>query len=342
MWSVEQGAPTHWLVRHNDPVHPISRRRARPAPVTASTVLQGAHLTRRGALLLVPAGVVALASQALANDLVRPVAGAAREAFDLAGDLARSLLPAPSDRTDTASRAALSRAVLAELGGQSDVIGVSVLDRRTGVWWHYRGDAAVRSGSVSKVLVLAAAMRKAREEKGGLSARQREQARLAITASDNASADALYAFAGSHAAIAELARDLGMAATAAAEPVTHWGLTLTTPNDLVRLMERLTSGSPATHPDDDAAVLDLMTQVVDGQRWGAGTVRSGSVDVHVKNGWMAVGEPWVINSMGDVRGAGRHYAMALMQTRQPDQDSGISRASRIGRAIFGALEAPLR
>jgi Beta-lactamase class A len=290
----------------------------------------------------VPAGVVALASEALANDLVRPVAGAAREAFDLAGDLARSILPTPSERSDTPSRAALSKAVLAVLGGRSDVIGVSVLDRRTGVWWHYRGDAAVRSGSVSKVLVLAAALRKAREEQGRLSARQREQARLAITESDNASADALYAFAGGHAAIAELARDLGMAATAAAEPVTHWGLTLTTPNDLVRLMERLTRGSPATHPDDDAAVLDLMTQVIDGQRWGAGTVRSDTVDVHVKNGWMAVGEPWVINSVGDVRGAGRDYALALMQTRQPDQDSGISRASRIGRAVFAALEAPLR
>jgi beta-lactamase class A len=290
----------------------------------------------------VPAGIGALMSQSLATDLAGPVAGAAREAFGLAGDLARSILPAPSERADTPSRAALSRAVLAELGGRSDVIGVSVLDRRTGSWWHYRGDAAVRSGSASKVLVLVAAMRKARGEEGRLTARQRDQARLAITESDNASADALYTFAGGHAAIAELARDLGMAATAAAEPVTHWGLTLTTPNDLVRLMERLTSGSPATHPDDDAAVLALMTKVIDGQRWGAGTVRSDSVDVHVKNGWMAVGDPWVINSVGDARGAGRDYAVALMQTRQPDQDSGIRRASRIGRAVFQALEAPLR
>ncbi|HEX5968869.1 MAG TPA: serine hydrolase [Intrasporangium sp.] len=323
-------------------MHPTPRRPDRPAPVAASTVLPTGPLTRRSALLLVPAGIIALASQALANDVVRPVAGAAREAFDLAGDLARSIFPAPSERTDTSSRAALSRAVLAELGGRSDVIGVSVLDRRTGVWWHYRGDAAVRSGSVSKVLVVAAAMRKARNQGGRLSARQQGQARLAITKSDNASADALYAFVGGHAAVAELARDLGMATTADAEPVTHWGLTRTTPNDLVRLVQRLTSGSPATHPEDDAAVLALMRQVIDGQRWGVGTVRSDTVDVHVKNGWMAVGEPWVINSVGDVRGAGRDYAMALMQTRQPDQDSGIGRASRIGRAVFGALEAPLR
>jgi hypothetical protein len=329
-------------VRHNDPVHPISRRRDRPAGLADSTDLLAAPLTRRRTLLLIPAGIGALVSQALATDLVQPVASAAREAFDLAGDLARSILPAPSARTDTPSRSALSNAVLGELGGRSDVIGVSVLDRRTGAWWHYRGDAPVRTGSVAKVLILTAALRKARKEKGSLSARQLEQARLAITESDNASADALYAFVGGHAAIAELARHLGMATTAAAKAVNHWGLTLTTPNDLVRFMERLTSGSPVTHPDDDAAVLALMTQVIDGQRWGAGTVRSDSVDVHVKNGWMAVGEPWVINSVGDVRGAGRDYAIALMQTRQPDQDSGISRASRSGRAVFEALEAPLR
>lgn len=291
--------------------------------------------------MLVPAGFAALAARSVAESLVDPVATAAREAFDTAGDVARSSLPAPSDRKDTASRAALARSVLSAIGGRTDV-GVSVLDRRTGVWWHHRGDGPVPSGSVSKVIIVAAALRKARAAGTTLTARQRDQARLAITQSDNASADALYAWIGGHPAVAELAGHLGLAATAAAKPVTHWGPTLTTPNDLVRLMERLTSGSPVTHRADDAAVLDLMARVVDGQRWGVGTVRSATVTVHVKNGWMLVGEPWVINSVGDVRGAGRDYSMALMQRAQPDVDTGITRASRIGRAVFAALEDPLR
>lgn len=299
-------------------------------------------LSRRSALLLLPAGLLALATATVAERVTGEVGAAARRAFDTAGSLARSLVPTPSARVDTAGRARLSRAVVAAMGGRSTVIGVSVLDRRTGVWWHYRGDETVRSGSVSKVLIVAAALRKARAEQGRLTTAQREQARLAITRSDNASADALYTWIGGHAAVAELALALGMVTTAAAPSVEQWGLTRTTPNDLVRLMERLSSGSPATHPDDDAVLLSLMAQVVDGQRWGVGTVRTAAVDVHVKNGWMRVDDPWVINSVGDVRGGGRDYAMALMQRAQPDQDSGIARASRIGRAVFGALEAPLR
>ncbi len=288
-----------------------------------------------------PAGFAALAARSVAESLLDPVAAAAREAFDSVGGLARSVVPAPSSRTDTAARRALSRSVRAAIGGRSDV-GVSVLDRRTGAWWHHHGDVAARSGSVSKVLIVSAALRKARAAGATLTARQRDQARLAITQSDNASADALYAWIGGHSAVRALARDLGLASTAAAKPASHWGLTMTTPNDLVRLMERLTSGTPATHRADDAAVLDLMARVVDGQRWGVGTVRSASVAVHVKNGWMLVGNPWVINSVGDVRGAGRNYAMALMMSAQPDVDTGITRASRIGRAVFAALEDPLR
>jgi hypothetical protein len=80
-----------------------------------------------------------------------------------------------------------------------------------------------------------------------------------------------------------------------------------------------------------------MAEVVDGQRWGVGTVRSSSVKVRVKNGWMRVDNPWVINSVGDVQGGGRDYVLALLQRAQPDEDTGMTRASRIGRAVFTAL-----
>jgi hypothetical protein len=58
----------------------------------------------------------------------------------------------------------------------------------------------------------------------------------------------------------------------------------------------------------------------------------------MKNGWMAVDNPWVINSVGDVRGAGRDYCLAIMQRAQPDQRSGMDRASAVGRAVFKALD----
>lgn len=291
---------------------------------------------------MLPVGFVSLASSTLGATVAEPVAEAARDAFDTAGRVARSVNPAPSDDTDTPSRAALAAAVLRAMGGRSTVIGVSVLDRRTGATWHYRGDSLVRAGSVSKTLVVAAALRKARAAGSRLTARQRDEARAAITRSDNASADALYAWIEGHAGVSELAGELGMIDTAGAKRATHWGPTLTTPNDLVRMMQRFVGGGPATHPDDDKYLLGLMGQVIDGQRWGVGTVRSSTVKVRVKNGWMLVDNPWVVNSVGDVRGAGRDYAMALMQRAQPDELTGITRASRIGRAVFAALEIPLR
>jgi hypothetical protein len=226
------------------------------------------------------------------------------------------------------------------MGGRSQVISVSVLDRRNGARWNYRGGALQRTGSVAKAFIVTAALRKARLAGTTLTATQLEQARLAITKSDNASATALYNWIGGHQGVVSITRAVGLTTTANAPASTTWGTTLTSPNDLVAFMQALHLGHPALHADDRAVVLGLMGKVVSLQRWGVGSVPSGN-RVRNKNGWMAVGNPWVINSFGDVRGNGRDYALALMQTRQPDQSSGIARAERIGRAVYDALERPL-
>lgn len=285
---------------------------------------------RRGFLLAAPVGLLALVTGTVGSSLLAPVGRAGAAIYDDARGLAESALGS------TRVRGALDAALL-PIVGRSTVIGVSVLDRRTGTSWSHRGDSLAQTGSVSKVLVVAAALRKARAAGTSLSSRQLEQIRLAITRSDNASADALYAYIEGHQAVARLAGDLGMTATATADTVPHWGNTLTTANDLVTLMTALTGGTPVLDATDRALVLQRMAEVVDGQRWGVGTVRSSSVNVRVKNGWMRVDNPWVINSVGDVQGAGRDYVLAMLQRAQPDEDTGMTRASRIGRAVFTAL-----
>jgi beta-lactamase class A len=286
---------------------------------------------RRGVLLAAPVGLLALATTSLGSDLLEPVGKAGSDLFASAQGLShRALAPA---RVRSAVQAAVKPIV-----GRSAVIGVSVLDRRTGARWSYRGDALVRTGSVAKVLIVAAALRKARDAGSEFSEEQLEQASLAITRSDNASATALYAWVGGHPAVARLAADLGMATTARATAAQHWGQTLTNPDDLVTMMVRLTQGTKALHVADRVYLLDLMGKVVSTQRWGVGEVWGRSVKVRMKNGWMAVDNPWVINSVGDVRGSGRDYCLAIMQRAQPDQRSGMDRASRIGEAVFDALE----
>lgn len=306
---------------HTDRVHtPDSRR----------TGLGQREVGRRGVLLAAPVGLLALATGNVGSSLLAPVGRAGSVVYDDARGVAESLL------VPARVRSALDAAVL-PIVGRSSVIGVSVLDRRTGTVWNYRGDRLVQTGSVSKVLVVAAALRKARAAGTSLSSRQLDQVRLAITRSDNASADALYSYIGGHPAVARLAADLDMTATASAETVPHWGNTLTTANDLVTMMKAMAGGTPVLDAKDRAVILQRMAEVVDTQRWGVGTVGTSSVQTRVKNGWMMVDNPWVINSVGDVRGGGRDYVLAILQRAQPDQQSGMARASRIGRAVFTAL-----
>lgn len=297
---------------------------------------------RRRILLAAPAGLLALVEDPIGRDLIAPVADELGDLRAWAGAVGGDLQYAVT----SPSRARLGRAVRHVLGGAAGAVSLSVLDRRTGARWHHQGDRPFPLASTSKVLVVAAAMIRARSLGRGLSAAQRSQARLAITVSDNAAADALYAFGGRHAGVADLAAALGMDATAAAAPVPHWGRTGSTTDDLVTMMRALARGATPLAASDNASLLALMGAVVDGQRWGVGTVRTGTVRVRVKNGWMALdptpGHPWQVNSVGDVRGGGRDYVLAIGQRAHASQEEGFELASRIGRTIFAALDEPMR
>jgi hypothetical protein len=297
---------------------------------------------RRGVLLAAPAGLLTTALESVASDLLTPIGQAGADVWagaeSLVDDITDAIVSSPPS---TPSREALEDAVIDAIGSRSTVVGVSVLDRHTGAKWWYRGNKLVRTGSVAKAFIVAQALRQARAKGTTLTEGQREQARLAITRSDNTAASALYEAIGRHDGVVRLATDLGLVTTATADRADHWGHTLTTPNELVTLMQAFVAGHPALHAADNAYLLDLMSGVVSGQRWGVGTVGSTAARTRLKNGWMLVDNPWVINSFGDVVGDGRDYAVAIMQRAQPDQSTGMAQASRISRAVFRTLAQPL-
>jgi beta-lactamase class A len=242
------------------------------------------------------------------------------------------------------SRELFGRTLRRVLGDDAGVVAVSVLDRRTGARWHHRGEVPVPLASSAKILVVAAAMLRARDQGRGLTDQERDQARLAITESDNDATDALYLRSGGHDAVAGLARRLGMVTTVT--PVGHWSRTLGTTDELVTLLRALTSGSAPLASDDTKTLLGHMASVTDGQRWGVGTVGSRTVRARLKNGWMTLdptpGRPWQVNSVGDVRGGGRDYVLAIAQQAQRTQFEGFELASRIGRTVHAALREPIR
>lgn len=245
-------------------------------------------------------------------------------------------IPEPSPSPTGAISAQLDQA-LKTISGGSDKFGVYLEDLKTGTTYSYQGDYASQSASMAKPMIVAMALRKA----GGvaqLSAENQDNARKAITHSDNDAAQALWDYAGGGPAYTALAADLGMTSTHLDQgKPTQWSWTWTTPADQVKLLDVLAGGkSSALTADEAKYIYDLMGQVEDDQTWGVGQPKSATVSVHLKNGWVQFKSSdglWAVNSIGTVTGDGRDYRLAIM-TRDSDFDTGRELTSTVGKWVF--------
>jgi hypothetical protein len=245
-------------------------------------------------------------------------------------------IPEPSPSPTGTVTAQLDQA-LKVISAGSDKFGVYLEDLTAGTSYSYQGDYSSQSASMAKPMIVAMALRKA----GGvdqLSAENQENARLAITHSDNDAAQALWDYAGGGAAYTALAAELGMTNTHLdqAKP-TQWSWTWTTPADQVKLLDALADGrSSALTQAESTFIYDLMGQVEDDQTWGVGQPKSATVNVHLKNGWVQFKSSdglWAVNSIGTVKGDGRNYRLAVM-TRDSDFDTGRELTSTVGKWVF--------
>ena len=226
------------------------------------------------------------------------------------------------------------------ISGGSDKFGVYLEDVRSGGTYSFNGGYASQSASMAKPMIVSMALRKAATDGGALSADNVNNARLAITNSNNDAATALWNYAG-YAGYQSLATGLGLAATHldTGKP-DQWSWTWTTPGDQVKLVKVLQSGgSKALTNAECKFVYDLMGQVEDDQTWGVGQPKSASVNVHLKNGWVqfkSTDNLWAVNSMGSVTGDGRDYRLCVM-TRVADFPTGRDLTSMVGKWVFSIL-----
>jgi hypothetical protein len=230
--------------------------------------------------------------------------------------------------------------VLRIIANGSTNFGVYIEDARSGGTYSFTGDYASQSASMAKPMIVAMALRKARADGQALSAEHQENARKAITNSDNDAATALWTYAG-YQTYQSLADDLDLSHTHLDENrADQWSWTWTTPSDQVLLAKTLaTGGSKALTDDECRFIWDLMGQVQDDQAWGVGQPKSGTVKAHLKNGWVQFKSTdglWAVNSMGAVEGDGRNYRLAVM-TRVPDFDTGRAVTSEVGKWVFSIL-----
>lgn len=247
--------------------------------------------------------------------------------------------PVASGRA-SASRApaAVSPARLAEriakaAGGDVDDLSVTVHDRRTGQITRVNSGLRNCTGSIVKVLILVALIHRERAEGRGLSAAQRAEATRMITVSDNDASESLFRQAGRAEGVQQVADDLGMTRTVVSPA---WGATTTSAADQALLIDALVAGTPDLTSRDRAFVLDLMSRVVDEQRWGVGSVPD-DVMSQVKNGWVEL-EPlgWRINSIGHVVGEGRDYTIAMLSYGNDTMGQGVARLDAVSRVVFAS------
>ncbi len=262
------------------------------------------------------------------------IAGCARPPIVISGPSEQPTGPIRSQLTEIAEA----------FSENTDKLGMAVHDLRTGAEWDFQGDYASQSASIAKVMIVAMALRKARESGEQFTYENYTRASNAITVSDNDSADELWALSGERPAYDALATDLGLPDTHSDPGNGFWSWTWTTPSDQRELVRQLVEGSDALHLEDRTYLLDLMGRVIPSQRWGVGqpaTVKSnaGKVQVEMKNGWVEFQSSdglWAVNSIGRVSGEGRDYIATIM-CRVETFEEGRRLVDAIGAKLWSVL-----
>ena len=218
----------------------------------------------------------------------------------------------------------------------TDLLGLSVRDRRTGGTFAFNGGYDTQSASIAKVMIALMTLNKARAAGEELPFERYTQLSKAIVNSDNDSADALWEYAGGGDQYTRLAVGLGLPNTHADPRSPFWSWTNTTPDDQRKLMDLLVEGTPAVNQEDRLFLLDTMSKTNSEQTWGVGHDRSKKVEVAMKNGWVqfkSLDNLWAVNSIGRVLGEGRDYTAAIM-CRRPTFDEGRALVDAIGADLF--------
>jgi hypothetical protein len=268
-----------------------------------------------GALLRVLGAVLLAAAITLATGTATPTAPEARiTQAPVADDSAR-------EAAALTTRAGIRRARRFARSRQG-VVAFAVLDsehRPRGL----RRTTAFPSASVSKAMLLVAALR--RTDGMRLSDTTRRLLRAMITVSDNDAANAVYAQVGG--------AGLGRVAVAADmrkfTDVGHWAGARVTSADQARLFLRIDKLVPAAHR---RYARKLLSSIVTPQRWGiARAARWAHAKVFFKGGW----RDGITHQVALLERGGRRIALAVLTSGSPSIAYGEETIERIASRVLG-------
>ena len=185
-----------------------------------------------------------------------------------------------------------------------------------------RRTARFPSASVSKAMLLVAALRRAGNAR--LAEADRRLLRPMITASDNDAAGAVYSRVGG-AGLRGVARVAGMRNFA---DVGHWAGARITAADQARLFLRIDRLVPAAHR---RYARKLLSSIVTSQRWGiARAARRAHAKVFFKGGW----RNGITHQVALLERAGQRLALAVLTSNSPSMAYAEETIERIASRVL--------
>jgi beta-lactamase class A len=175
------------------------------------------------------------------------------------------------------------RAAQRYAAGWGGTVSFAVIDREAGVRG-YEVDRQYSSASVTKALLLAAELHRLREEGERLDAGTRSLLEPMVTASENGSADAIYARVGD-GGLQQVAGHAGLRDFEVTPG--FWGGAQITAADMARFFYRLERNLVARHR---RYALGLLANIISSERWGVPAAAGRGWRVWFKGGWRPPGE----------------------------------------------------
>jgi hypothetical protein len=219
----------------------------------------------------------------------------------------------------------LSSAVAPLVAQDGGHVAIAVEDLSNGQYASYDGDEQFITASIVKADILATLLYELQQENSHLTGKERNLATSMIEESDNKSATALYNDDGGASGIDAANHAFGLTETAVGTDE-YWGLTITTPNDQIRLLRQVFTSQTILAPASQAYMQDLMGQVAPDQAWGVPSAADSGTSFEVKNGWLPDPKThlWEINSIGEVTHHGQRMLIAVLSTDNDNYADGVS------------------
>ncbi|MFT4187087.1 MAG: serine hydrolase [Aeromicrobium sp.] len=243
-------------------------------------------------------------------------------------DTTRTASSTAVSTTTTTEASSVTTVADSEAVGVDGVWSVAVLDVGTGEMTSFgEVDETFDTASIVKVDILAALLA---QQDGELTAGQLELAEAMITRSDNDAATALFEAIGGAEGLDAFNASIGLTDTTAGTDG-YWGLTQTTAEDQVRLLDAVLGEDSVLAETGQSTLRELMSEVVDEQRFGVTAAADDPSDAALKVGYLqrsATGL-WDITSIGEIERNGRTYLVAALTEGGVSFDAGVALSEKV-------------